>query len=206
MRALSLPRPQNGCALPELRTDHGTRAAHAPRPRAAALAGHRLRLVLAGAICVGASLLTSGCSSVGAASGAAAGVASGLVTANPAVGIGVGIAVQAATDEAVNRYMRTMHTDQQNLIAALAGAMPVGETRPWAVKHSLPIENGHGQVRVTRAFSSALALCKEFVFSVQDGDDPNAHEDWYTASACRQDKGWKWASAEPAVERWGSLQ
>jgi hypothetical protein len=176
------------------------------RPRLPAWPGNRLRLVLAGALCVGASVMTSGCSSVGAASGAAAGVASGLVTSNPAVGIGIGIAVQAATDEAVGRYMRTMHTDQQNMIAALAGAMPVGETRPWSVKHTLPIENGHGQVRVTRAFGSALALCKEFVFSVQDGDGPNAHEDWYTASACQQDKGWKWASAEPAVARWGSLQ
>ncbi|MFM0066698.1 hypothetical protein [Paraburkholderia aspalathi] len=201
-----LPRPRKEHALIEQRLINGTRTALVPSTPAAALSGNRLRLVLAGALCVGASLLTSGCSSVGAASGAAAGVASGLVTSNPAIGIGVGIAVQAATDEAVGRYMRTMHTDQQNLIAALAGAMPVGETRPWAVKHTLPIENGHGQVRVTRAFSSALALCKDFVFSVQDGDGPNAHEDWYTASACRQDKGWKWASAEPAVERWGALQ
>jgi hypothetical protein len=160
----------------------------------------------AGALCVGASLLASGCSSIGAASGAAAGVASGLVTSNPAVAIGVGIAVQAATDEAVGRYMRSMHKDQQDLIAALAGAMPVGETRPWSVKHTLPIENGHGEVRVTRAFGSALALCKEFVFSVQDGDGPNASTAWFTASACQQDKGWKWASAEPAVERWGNLQ
>ncbi|MFL9986452.1 hypothetical protein [Paraburkholderia sediminicola] len=206
MKALRLPRPWNGHALSEHQLIDGARTALIPRTPAAALSGNRLRLVLAGALCVGASLLTSGCSSVGAASGAAAGVASGLVTSNPAVGIGVGIAVQAATDEAVGRYMRTMHTDQQNMIAALAGAMPVGETRPWAVKHTLPIENGHGQVRVTRAFSSALALCKDFVFSVQDGDGPNAHEDWYTASACRQDKGWKWASAEPAVERWGALQ
>ncbi|MFM0070402.1 hypothetical protein PQQ86_04415 [Paraburkholderia sediminicola] len=206
MKALTLPRSWKEHALPERRLIDGARAALVPRTRAAALSGNRLRVVLAGALCVGVSLLTSGCSSVGAASGAAAGVASGLVTSNPAVGIGVGIAVQAATDEAVGRYMRTMHTDQQNLIAALAGAMPVGETRPWAVKHTLPIENGHGQVRVTRAFSSALALCKDFVFSVQDGDGPNAHEDWYTASACRQDKGWKWASAEPAVERWGALQ
>ncbi|MFP3566002.1 hypothetical protein [Paraburkholderia sp. SIMBA_030] len=177
-----------------------------PRVIPPALSSNRLRLVLAGALCAGASLLTSGCSSIGAASGAAAGVASGLVTSNPAVGIGVGIAVQAATDEAVGRYMRNMHTDQQNLIAALAGAMPVGETRPWAVKHTLPIENGHGNVRVTRAFGSALTLCKEFVFSVQDGDGPNAREDWYIGSACQQDKGWKWASAEPAVERWGNLQ
>jgi hypothetical protein len=178
----------------------------AARTRVARFSGNRLRLIAAGALCVGASLLTSGCSSVGAASGAAAGVASGLVTSNPAVAIGVGIAVQAATDEAVGRYMRSMHKDQQDLIAALAGAMPVGETRPWSVKHTLPIENGHGQVRVTRAIGSTLALCKEFVFSVQDGDGPSAPTAWFTASACQQDKGWKWASAEPAVERWGNLQ
>ncbi len=167
-----------------------------------------VRLALAAAVCVSASMSMSGCSStsVGAASGAAAGVATGLVTANPAVGVGVGIAVQAATDEVLKTYMRNMHEDQQNLIAALAGALPVGETRPWRIKHSMPIENGHGQVRVTRAFQSALASCKDFVFSVQDGDDPGAHEAWYTGSACRQDKGWKWALAEPAVERWGNLQ
>jgi len=164
------------------------------------------RLLVAGVLCASTSILMSGCASVGAASGAAAGVATGLVTANPAVGIGVGIAVQAATDATVKRYMREMHGDQQNLIAALAGAMAVGETRPWNVKHSLPIENGHGQVRVTRAFASALAICKDFVFSVQDGDDPGAHEAWFTGSACHDDKGWKWASAEPAVERWGNLQ
>jgi hypothetical protein len=166
----------------------------------------RLRLVAAAALCVGASLLASGCSSIGAASGAAAGVASGIVTSNPAVALGVGIAVQAATDEAVARYMRGMHKDQQDLMSALVGTMPVGETKPWSVKHTLPIENGHGQVRVTRAVSSALALCKEFVFSVQDGDGPNAPEMWFTASACQQDQGWKWATAEPAVARWGNLQ
>jgi hypothetical protein len=182
------------------------RSSKAALARLAGLPVTRLRLFAAGALCVGATLMTSGCSSIGAASGAAAGVASGIVTSNPAVAIGVGIAVQAATDEVVARYMRNMHTDQQDLIAALAGAMPVGETRPWSVKHTLPVENGHGEVRVTRAFGSALALCKEFVFSVRDGDGPNAHEAWYTASACQQDKAWKWASAEPAVERWGNLQ
>lgn len=165
-----------------------------------------LRLLLAGAVCVGASLLTSGCSSVGAATGAAAGIATGLVSSNPAVGIGVGIAVQAATDAAVKHYTLVLHTDQQDEIAALAGGMPVGDTKPWRVKHTLPIENGHGEVRVTRAFTSSLAICKDFVFSVADGDKPDAHEDWFTASACLQNKGWKWASAEPAVERWGNLQ
>ncbi|MFC4276682.1 hypothetical protein [Achromobacter aloeverae] len=149
---------------------------------------------------------TSGCSSIGAASGAAAAVASGAVTANPAVALGVGITVQAATDEAVSRFMKNMHADQQNLIAATAGRLPVDGTGTWQVKHVLPVENGHGKVRVTRAFSSMLASCKEFVFSVQDGDTPAAPERWYAATACRGQDTWKWASAEPAVTRWGTLQ
>ncbi|HTH58629.1 MAG TPA: hypothetical protein VL689_00560 [Paraburkholderia sp.] len=176
----------------------------APR-RAARLA----RVAALGALCVGAATFVSGCASIGAASGAAAGAATGLVTANPGIGIGVGIAVQAATDVAVNKFMRTMHADQQNAIAQAAGALPVGGTQPWSVKHTLPVENGHGEVLVTRAFASALALCKDFAFSVQDGDGPNAPAQWFTASACRDegiDGGWKWASAEPAVERWGALQ
>lgn len=144
----------------------------------------------------------SGCGSVGAASGALAGAATGLVTANPAVGIGVGIAVQAATDEAVNRTMKHLHENQQNAIAQVAGGLAVGETHPWKVKNKLPIENGEGDVRVTRAFSTPLALCKEFAFSVKDG----AHADWFIASACQNQQGWKWATAEPAVARWGNLQ
>jgi hypothetical protein len=148
----------------------------------------------------------SGCASIGAASGAAAGVATGAVTTNPAVGLAVGIAVQAVTDEAVKRVSKSLHTDQQVAIAFAAGASAIGETRPWRVDHMLPIENGHGEVRVLRAFNSALTSCKEFAFSVVDGDEPNAHADWFLATACQQPSGWKWASAEPAVERWGNLQ
>ncbi|WP_118183810.1 hypothetical protein [Paraburkholderia phosphatilytica] len=161
---------------------------------------------LAALACAGAGLGLSGCSSIGAASGAVAGVATGAVTANPAVGFGVGIAVQAATDEAVNYYSRTMHEDQQNAIAALVGGMPVGDSKPWRVKHRLPVENGHGEVRVTRAFNTSLAICKEFAFSVVDGEKPDSKVYWFTASACQQATGWKWASAEPAVDRWGTLQ
>ncbi|APR35373.1 hypothetical protein [Paraburkholderia sp. SOS3] len=174
-------------------------------------ARHLLRAAWVVALCASVGALVSGCSStsLGAAGGAAAGTATGIVTANPAIGIGVGIAVQAVTTESINRYYRVMHSDQQNVIAALVGTMKVGDTRPWNVKHTLPIENGHGQIRVTRAFSSALADCKEFAFSVADGDEANSPEHWYTAAACQmqQDKRWwKWASAEPAVDRWGNLQ
>jgi hypothetical protein len=32
------------------------------------------------------------------------------------------------------------------------------------------------------------------------------HRAFYTANVCLDGKQWKWASAEPATERWGSLQ
>lgn len=164
-----------------------------------------LRLALLAAVAA-ACAAVSGCASIGAATGAVAGVATGAVTTNPAIGIGVGIAVQAATDEAVKRVSKSLHTDQQVAIASAAGMSTVGETRPWKVKHTLPIENGHGDVRVLREFDNALASCKEFAFSVADSDEPNSHADWFIATACKQNEGWKWASAEPAVERWGNLQ
>ena len=155
---------------------------------------------------IASAALTSGCGSIGAAAGAVAGVTTGIVSSTPAIGIGVGIAVQAATDEAVNREMKSLHGDQQDAIAIAAGDSTIGQSRPWRVKHTLPVENGHGEVKVLREFDSALATCKEFAFSVADGDEPDAHRDRFVASACKQTNGWKWASAEPAVSRWGNLQ
>jgi hypothetical protein len=164
-----------------------------------------LGLILAAGIAASCASL-SGCSSIGAAAGAVAGISTGAVTSNPAVGVGVGIAVQAATDEAVNRVMKSLHGEQQAAIATTAGSLDIGQTRAWRVEHMLPVETGHGDVRVLREFNSALATCREFAFSVVDGDKPGAHADWFLASACKDQGGWKWASAEPAVERWGSLQ
>src|ERR1700722_7961508 len=158
-----------------------------------------LSLMLAAGVAASCVLL-SGCSSIGAAAGAVAGVSTGAVTSNPAIGFGVGIAVQAATDEAVNRLMKRLHSDQQIAIATIAGDIPIGDTKPWRVKRTLPVENGHGDVRVLREFSSALATCREFAFSVADGDKPDAHQDWFLAQACKGNdiSCWKWASAEPA--------
>ncbi|MDN7176607.1 hypothetical protein M0D69_00930 [Caballeronia sp. SEWSISQ10-4 2] len=166
-----------------------------------------LSLILAAGVAA-SCVFMSGCGSIGAAAGAAAGVSTGVVTSNPAIGFGVGIAVQAATDEAIQRLMKRLHTDQQIAIATTVGDLPIGDTKPWRVKHGLPVENGHGDVRVLREFSSALATCREFAFSVADGDKPDAHQDWFLAQACKGNDsgGWKWASAEPAVERWGNLQ
>jgi hypothetical protein len=165
-----------------------------------------LGLMLAASLAA-SCIFMSGCASIGAATGAVAGVSTGVVTSNPAIGFGVGIAVKAATDEAVQRLMKRLHGDQQIAIATTAGTLPFGETKPWSVKHTLPVENGHGDVRVLREFNSALATCREFAFSVADGDKPDVHQDWFLAQACKgDDGGWKWASAEPAVARWGNLQ
>jgi hypothetical protein len=166
---------------------------------------HGLGLVFAAGLAASCVLL-SGCSSIGAAAGAAAGVSTGIISSNPAIGIGVGIAVQAATDEAVKRVMKSLHGDQQMAIATTAGAIPVGETKSWRVKHTLPVENGHGDVRVLSQTDNALTTCREFAFSVVDGDKPDAHVDWFLASVCKDPGGWQWAAAEPAVERWGNLQ
>jgi hypothetical protein len=47
------------------------------------------------------------------------------------------------------------------------------------------------------------------MFTVADlkGATPpdDAARAWFSANICRQDQRWKWAIAEPAVERWGSL-
>jgi hypothetical protein len=166
----------------------------------------RIMLALACAGVIGAAGAVSGCASLSAASGAVAGLTTGAVTANPAVGIGVGIVVQAAADEVIKRYMRGLRQDQQDQIAQLVGGLSVDESAPWQVTHTLPLDNGQGQVRVTRVFDTALTHCKEFVFSLANGSAPDAPAAWFVANACQQNQGWKWAAAEPAVERWGSLQ
>jgi hypothetical protein len=84
--------------------------------------------------------------------------------------------------------------------------MVVGEARPWEVRHDLPIGNARGEGQVLRAVETPLAECREVLFSVASGKGPGAARRWFLTSACRQAGGWKWAAAEPATERWGSLQ
>jgi hypothetical protein len=153
-----------------------------------------------------ASMLLAGCNSIGGFTDAAAGIATGAVSANPAVGIGVGLAVKAVTDETVNYALRTMHRSEQDAIARIVGDLEADQQKPWAIKHVIPYRNEHGEVRVVRAFSTPLATCKDFAFSVIDGAGAQAKRAWFLATACQQGENWKWAVAEPAVERWGALQ
>ena len=150
-----------------------------------------------------AVLPLSGCNTIGAVTGTVAAVATGTATSSPAVGVSVGIGVKAATDEASKVVSRKRQQAEQDAIAATVAPMKAGEARPWEVKHTIPVGNEHGEVRVVRIINTPLAVCKELLFSVEG---KNAAPSWFTTSACQQGDKWKWAAAEPAVERWGNLQ
>ena len=59
-----------------------------------------------------------------------------------------------------------------------------------------------GDPEAVREFATPLTTCREIVFTVVDGDE----RDILTTTLCRQQDGWRWAAAEPAVDRWGFLQ
>ncbi len=147
--------------------------------------------------------LLAGCTSAGNIIGVVVGGAAGGATANPAVGFGVGVATAAASDYAIRTVSRTWHGGEQDAIAAAAGSLPIGGTGPWRMRHTLPIGNEHGRLEVVRSIDNPLAPCREVLFSVERSGDAAA---WYSVDVCQDAGHWKWASAEPAVERWGFLQ
>ena len=171
------------------------------RDGAVGITAVRVRL---GALLLGA--LLGGCNAVPQITGVIAGAASGGATGNPAVGFGVGVATIAVADYTLKRVTRSWHRGEQDAIAAAAGGVEPGGHAPWRIVHSLPIGNEHGDLAVVRRIDNPLAPCKQVVFSVVDGDTPAAPAAWYSADVCQQGDHWKWASAEPAVERWGFLQ
>jgi hypothetical protein len=59
---------------------------------------------------------------------------------------------------------------------------------------------------VTRLIGSADFACREIVFSVDTVENNAPHRAFYTATVCQDGTAWKWASAEPATARWGTLQ
>jgi hypothetical protein len=180
------------------------RAIRALRPRATSLA----------ALVAVASMALSGCSSLyteSATAGAGIGGAAlaAKVTSNAAVATGIGLGVVAAAKAGVQYSQRVVHRDTQDHIAMAAGPLEVGAVTPWSVTHRIPIEDDeHGRVTVSRTISTGPLACKEIVFSVDQAATPNvpASSAFYVASICRDGQAWKWASAEPATERWGALQ
>jgi hypothetical protein len=150
-----------------------------------------------------AAALLAGCGAIGGFVGAAASIATSFATANPAIGLAVGVAAQSATDETL-RYVsrRRQHAEHDAIIAAIADMEP-GQTRKWQHAHLVGSGVEGGEVRVLRLIETPLATCKELLFSVEAHDKPPS---WFTTAACRNGEVWKWAAAEPAVERWGNLQ
>lgn len=155
----------------------------------------------------GCALPLLGCGQLADVTGAVAGGGAALVSANPAVGYGVGIGVRAATSAGLRYVIRRRETAAQDEVATVVGVLLPGESRRWRIEHDIPIGNAEGEVRLVRVLDNALAPCREALFSVDDGKaDAEAPRQWFLATACRQGERWKWASAEPAVARWGSLQ
>jgi hypothetical protein len=161
--------------------------------------------VLSGSLVVAG--LLGGCSSIGGFTGAVVAIATGTFTTNPAIGVGAGIAVQSATDAAFRKVFRDMQADEQNRIAAMAGAMAIGEQRSWDIHHTMPFTDERGELRIVGVIDNALATCKEVMFSVIEGKKDAPTRQWFVTQTCRQSDGeWRWAAAEPAVKRWGALQ
>ena len=161
---------------------------HSVRPYVAALSG---------------LLLLSACSSLAGLTGLATGAVAGGASANPAVGYVVAVGAAAAADATFKWASRRRHGAEQTAIAAVAGPLDDGQSGSWQIKHDIPLGNEHGEVRVIRALSTPLATCKEIVFSVVE--DPPEPSPRYSTTICRQQDVWKWALAEPAVDRWGYL-
>lgn len=164
----------------------------------------RIGALLAGLAVAGT---LAGCNSLGGFAGAVAAVTTGAATSNPAVGVGVGVAVKSGTDAVVKKIFRDMQADEQNRIAGIAGAMKVGEERPWDISHTIPFHDERGEIRVVGVSRNAFTTCKEVMFSVVGGKQEAPTRQWFVTQTCRQPDGeWRWAAAEPAVGRWGSLQ
>jgi len=174
----------------------------------------RRRAISLTLLAAAASLACSACSSLyseGAQTGAGIGGAAiaSKVTSNAAVATGIGLGAVAAAKAGVQYSERVVHRNTQDSIAKAAGPLEVGAVAPWSITHSFPIEDDeHGRVTVSRAISSGALDCKEIVFSVdhEATKDKAASSAFFVASVCRDGDKWKWASAEPATDRWGALQ
>ncbi|MEA2791738.1 MAG: hypothetical protein QOG73_4144 [Acetobacteraceae bacterium] len=153
-----------------------------------------------------AIVLLAGCKATPQIAAVVTGGATGAATGSPAVGFAVGVATDAGANYLFRYISRSRQGAEQDAIAQVAGELPVGTEAAWKIDHTIPIGNEHGRLRVVRMIDSPLAVCKEVAFSVEEGDGDKARRAVFTTDVCRQNEIWKWATAEPAVERWGFLQ
>ncbi len=161
---------------------------------------------------VAATFGLGGCSSLfsegGATTAGIAGTAiAGKVTRNATVASGIGLGVLAAGQAGVKAVERNYHGDQQDSIAAAAGALELGQVARWESHHRIALEPDQaGRVTVSRVIGAADLRCKEIVFTVDEVRSKATASAFYVATICEDAAKWTWASAEPATARWGSLQ
>ncbi|MFZ1575307.1 MAG: hypothetical protein WAT36_08765 [Chromatiaceae bacterium] len=129
------------------------------------------------------------------------------VTDNAAMATGIGLGVRSAAHAGLQKVQRKVHTAEQDAIAQVGGTLAVGAIGEWNIKHQLPIEDdARGRVTVSRLIGAGDLNCREIVFSVDTLVENTPQSAFYVTTICRDGPKWKWASAEPATERWGSLQ
>ncbi len=190
--------------MPRHRWARPPRVIARPRARRSALPVLPLLLLALPALPGCQALLTEGTSTVAGIGGASVADAVG---ANAAATTGIGLGVQAVGRAGLQYAQRVTHRAAQDRIAAAAGPLPVGGVGAWATDHAIPVEpNERGQVTVSRVISAGPLECKEIMFSVDSGRGERLRRGFYVAAVCRDGETWRWASAEPATERWGSLQ
>ncbi|MFC0406611.1 hypothetical protein [Roseomonas elaeocarpi] len=164
-------------------------------------------VALAPLILPGCSELLSESSAAGAGLGGAAIADAAGAGATATTGIGLG--VQAGVRAGLHYAQRRAHGAEQDSIARAAGPLGVGELASWSIAHDVPIEpDERGEVTVARVIEAGPIRCKEIIFSVDATTRPEEkpRRGFYTAYVCQDGQDWRWASAEPATERWGSLQ
>lgn len=160
----------------------------------------------------GAVVLLTGCGSLfressSVAAGVGGAALAAQVTDNAAVAAGIGLGVQAAARAGVQYVEKQYHREQQDLIAGIAGRLEVGQVATWQIQRQIPLEpDERGRVTVSRLISVGPLQCKEIVFSVDSVENQAAQSAFYVAAICQDRQTWRWASAEPATERWGALQ
>ena len=158
-------------------------------------------------------LSQTGCSNIlSSGTSAGAGIASAGIanafTKSAAVATGIGLGVAAGANAGLQYAERVVHKAEQDRIAQDAGKLPPNVIGRWSATHRIPIEDGeHGEVVVVRDIGAPDFACKEIVFSVDSGGQKEPPQrSFFTATVCRDNGRWQWASAEPATARWGSLQ
>jgi hypothetical protein len=150
------------------------------------------------------SLLTEGTADVAGVAGA--GVAAS-VTKSATAAAAIGLGVQSLASEGLKYAERSVHREEQDAIASAAGPLEPGQVTHWSVSHSIPIESDeHGDAVVSRSFGAGAITCKEVVFSVDTKRHRVTQRAFYITTICRDGEHWRWASAEPATERWSGLQ